>query len=106
MSYSFSRRQFLNTGVKAGMVAASSKLLVFEGLAQASNSSRYAPIFSQFDKYVEQYMREMNSPGMTLVMADRDGVQRVATYGFSDLEQKREVKPDNLFQIGSISKSF
>jgi D-alanyl-D-alanine carboxypeptidase len=88
------------------MVAASSKLLVFEGLAQASNSSRYAPIFSQFDKYVEQYMREMNSPGMTLVMADRDGVQRVATYGFSDLEQKREVKPDNLFQIGSISKSF
>jgi CubicO group peptidase (beta-lactamase class C family) len=43
---------------------------------------------------------------MTLVLADRDGVQRVATYGFSDLDAKASVKPEQLFHIGSISKSF
>ena len=51
-------------------------------------------------------MRDMNSPGMTLVLADREGVQRVATYGFSDLERQRQLDADELFQIGSITKSF
>jgi CubicO group peptidase (beta-lactamase class C family) len=48
----------------------------------------------------------MNAPGMTLVLADRDAVQRVATYGWSDLDRRLAVRPDELFQIGSISKSF
>jgi D-alanyl-D-alanine carboxypeptidase len=43
---------------------------------------------------------------MTLVLADRDGVQRVATYGLSDLDRHRELKADEVFHIGSISKSF
>ena len=51
-------------------------------------------------------MRAMNSPGMTLVLADREGVQRIATYGFGDVAGKAAVKPEELFQIGSISKSF
>lgn len=55
---------------------------------------------------VERYLREMNAPGMTLVIADRDRVLRVATYGLSDLERNETVRPDQLFQVGSISKSF
>ena len=51
-------------------------------------------------------MRDMNSPGMTLVLADRDGVQRVTTYGFGDLDRQRKLNADELFQIGSITKSF
>src|SRR5262245_16683136 len=51
-------------------------------------------------------MRVMNAPAMTLVLADREGIQRVATYGFSDVETKSLINPDQLFQIGSISKSF
>jgi CubicO group peptidase (beta-lactamase class C family) len=73
--------------------------------AQAAGTA-YRDTFSSLDRFVEQYMRAMNSPGLTLVLADRDGVQRVATYGFSDLDQKIAVKPEELFQIGSISKSF
>lgn len=59
-----------------------------------------------FDTFVERYLREMNAPGMTLVIADRNGPIRVATYGFADLERKEPVRPEHLFQIGSISKSF
>jgi CubicO group peptidase (beta-lactamase class C family) len=33
-------------------------------------------------------------------------VQRVATYGFGDLERQRRLNADELFQIGSITKSF
>jgi CubicO group peptidase (beta-lactamase class C family) len=33
-------------------------------------------------------------------------VQRVVTYGFGDLEAQRKVREDELFEIGSITKSF
>lgn len=48
----------------------------------------------------------MNAPGLTFAMADRSGVQRVVSYGFSDSDTKIPVNTNQLFQIGSISKSF
>jgi CubicO group peptidase (beta-lactamase class C family) len=77
---------------------------VKEGLA--STSTKYNEAFAELDRFVEQFMRDMKSPGMTLVLADRDGVQRVATYGFGDLDRQRRLEADELFQIGSITKSF
>lgn len=74
--------------------------------AHASTSARYGDVFGELDRFVEQFMREMNSPGMTLVLADRDGVQRVTSYGFGDLDRQRKLNADELFQIGSITKSF
>ena len=94
--------------LEAGLVAAAATAGAFwvdDGNA-ATTSSRYQSLFPELDRYVEQYMRDMNSPGMTLVLADRDGVQRVATYGLSDLERQRKLQADELFQIGSITKSF
>ncbi|HLY61889.1 MAG TPA: serine hydrolase domain-containing protein [Terriglobia bacterium] len=95
----------MNLGVRAVAVSAAGKFVVIESNAQSTASS-YAGVFTHLDTFIEQYMRDMNSPGMTLVMADRDGVQRVATYGFSDVDSKIGVRPDEFFQIGSISKSF
>jgi D-alanyl-D-alanine carboxypeptidase len=99
------RRDLLGLGLAAASVTAG-VFRVSEGAAQTPASTRYSPLFPALDQFVEQYMRDMNSPGMTLVLADRDGVQRVTTYGFSDLERQRHVAKDELFQIGSISKSF
>jgi len=98
------RREFLGSSA-ATALASSPKFLAFESFAESS-SSTYKSIYKPLDAFVEQYLRAMNAPGLTLVLADRDGVQRVVTYGFSDLEQKIRVTPDQLFQIGSISKSF
>ena len=105
MSFSVTRRSFLNLTGQAVAAAAATQFFVLESRSQEV-MSKYAECFNQLDTFIEQYMREMNSPGMTLVIADRDGVQRVATYGFSDLEQNIAVKPQELFEIGSISKSF
>jgi len=91
--------------VQTATLAAGSRFLVLESSAQEA-TSRYQSFFPQLDKFVEQYMREQGAPGMTLVLSDRDGVHRVVTYGFSDIDRKTSVTPDQLFQIGSISKSF
>jgi CubicO group peptidase (beta-lactamase class C family) len=105
MAFAITRRKFVTLGAQTAAAAAASRFLVVEALGQAEGS-KYAGVFAQLDHFVELYMRNMNAPGMTLVMADRDGVQRVATYGFSDLELKTPVKAGELFEIGSISKSF
>lgn len=98
------RREFLGSSA-ATALASTPKFLAFESFAENS-SSTYKSIFKPLDAFVEQYLRAMNAPGLTLVLADREGIQRVVTYGFSDLEQKIRVTPERLFQIGSISKSF
>ena len=104
MSLRTSRREFLNRGARAASAMVGSRFLVTETYAQADRA--YQAGFDRLDRYIEQYMRDMNTPGMTMAIADRDGVQRVATYGFSDPDLKVPVKAEELFQIGSISKSF
>src|SRR5882672_1068525 len=99
------RREMLHAGLTGAAFAASARFLVAESHAQGG-SSKYQESFARLDQFVEQYMRDMNSPGMTLVLVDREGVQRVTTYGLSDLDRQRELKTDELFHIGSISKSF
>ncbi len=111
MTSSISRREFVTSSAKTAAMVAGGRFFITDAAAQPRGSqpgtgTAYRAVFSDLDKFVEQYMRAMNSPGMTLVLADRDGVQRVTTYGFTDIETKVAVKPEELFQIGSISKSF
>lgn len=77
-----------------------------KGAQTGVSAARYAAAFEAIDAMVERYMRAMDAPGLTLTLAGREGVLRVATYGLSDLERKEPVRPDHLFQIGSITKSF
>ena len=51
-------------------------------------------------------MKAMNSPGLTLGIANRAGTVRVASFGFSNPGLKLAVEPNMLFHIGSITKSF
>jgi CubicO group peptidase (beta-lactamase class C family) len=105
VAFSVSRRQFMSAGIQAATLAAAGRFLVVDSLAEDAKSP-YKPVFAKLDRFVEQYMRDMNAPGLTMVLADRSGVQRVTSYGFSDVEGKIAITPDQLFQIGSISKSF
>lgn len=58
------------------------------------------------DAFVERHRREMGVPGLTLGLAGRDGVIAVRTYGHADVKTGAPVRPENLFEIGSITKSF
>ncbi len=61
-------------------------------------------------KLIEAYMAEHRAawgfPGMTLAVVTRDGFTGYAQSGLADVERGIEVRPDHLFQIGSISKMF
>jgi len=51
-------------------------------------------------------MHHHGTPGMAVVITEREGSLHAAYGGFADLKAKRPVTPDTLYQIGSISKSF
>jgi CubicO group peptidase (beta-lactamase class C family) len=106
MSGLLSRREFVRASAQGAAVAAAGSFFISESVLGGQGSSSYQPVFEALDHFVEQYLREMNAPGLTFVMADRAGVQRVAAYGFSDVEAKAAVNTNQLFEIGSISKSF
>ena len=98
----FTRRELIANTFKASAVMAATQVFHLDALA----ASKYDAIHAQLDSFVESYMRAMNSPGLTLSLADRDGVQRVTTYGLSDKDLRERVQPGQLFEIGSITKSF
>ena len=96
----FSRRQFI---IGSAMVSAAVLINPRNLLAQ---SAAVQPLFAKLDEYIARHMRETVAPGMTLALANRDGVIRVSTYGFADTKEKARVVPETMFEIGSISKSF
>ena len=96
----------MQAGVFGASVIGLGAFRASEAATPPGGSDRYADIYPTLDRFVEQYMRDMSSPGMTLVLADRDAVHRVVTYGFGDLEARKPVQESELFEIGSISKSF
>src|SRR5262245_1216281 len=105
----WTRRELLGRSLRAGVGLAGSRLIVTELQARTDRSATgkaLEPAFRALDQFVRRYMRAMDAPGMTLVVADRGAVLRVATYGFSDIDHAAPVDSNQLFEIGSISKSF
>ncbi|MBV9303618.1 MAG: serine hydrolase [Acidobacteriaceae bacterium] len=101
------RRAFLIGALRASTLSATT-FLVQEGTlsAEQARDASFGPVFGPLDDFIQAYMRAMNSPGLTLALADKDRVVRTAAFGFSDLETKAPVTPDLLFEVGSITKSF
>ena len=68
--------------------------------------SRLEAVFTRLDRYIEIRMQAANTPGMAVALTDREKLLRISTYGYSDIAVQIPVRPDTLFEIGSISKSF
>src|SRR5271170_6080329 len=98
------RRELLGLGVEIAAGVSAGAFFLSETRADAQ--SRYASAFTLLDRFVEQYLRDMNAPGLTLVLADASGVQRVCAYGLDNLATRRPLDEAELFHIGSITKSF
>ena len=100
-----SRRNFLSASARTAAALAAGSFFVVEA-AQTQTDAVHNPADQALDHFVEFYMKAMNSPGLTLGTANRAGTVRVASFGFSNPALKLQVEPDQLFHIGSITKSF
>ena len=60
----------------------------------------------EVDQYMQAQLVEQRIPGSTLVVVREGKVVYSKGYGYADREAARPVKPEDRFEIGSISKSF
>jgi D-alanyl-D-alanine carboxypeptidase len=99
------RRQMIALGV--GMTAVAGRVRSSIVVAHpAEDPGPYERAFDPLDRFVAQYLRDIGAPGLTLVLADANAVRRVACFGYDDLGGSRLLRSDQLFEIGSITKSF
>ena len=71
-----------------------------------AQSAAVQPLFAKLDDFIARHMHETGAPGLTLALANRDGLIRASTYGYADTKAGLKVAPETMFEIGSISKSF
>src|SRR5215213_6607696 len=99
-----SRRKFISTGAKSAVAV--TLLHSFVPARVLAQAAAVQPVFTRLDEFIVRHMRETGVPGMTLALANRDGLIRVSTYGYADTKAGLRVVPETMFEIGSISKSF
>ncbi len=100
--YPITRRRFFDLTGKAALGLGAARVLgPFNALADETS-----PGIREIDAFANRHIREMGAPGLTLGLADRNGVIAVRTYGHTDVKTGRPVAPGDLFEIGSITKSF
>ena len=57
-------------------------------------------------RFVELHLPAIQAPGVAIGLTSRDDPLGVVTVGHANLPAREPVRPENRFQIGSISKSF
>jgi CubicO group peptidase (beta-lactamase class C family) len=58
------------------------------------------------DECIKKHMSRHNTPALALVLTDHSDTLHLKTFGFSNLEARRRLTPNDLFEIGSIGKTF
>lgn len=113
MPTTLTRRQLITRGMKAGVglavlngLPAIMRPVLAASMTCQRAADRFQPAFQRLDEFIARHMNEMGAPGMTLALADRNGLLRSSQYGFADLKAGVKVSPQTLFEIGSVSKSF
>ncbi|HKS75687.1 MAG TPA: serine hydrolase domain-containing protein [Terriglobales bacterium] len=64
------------------------------------------PANSDVDHYIQTEMQKHHIPGLALLIARNGQIVRAQGYGFANLELQVPVKPESIFQSGSMGKQF
>jgi CubicO group peptidase (beta-lactamase class C family) len=58
------------------------------------------------DSYIQAELQRQNIPGLSLLVARNGTIVRAQGYGFANVELQVPVKPEAIFQSGSVGKQF
>src|SRR5688572_30017367 len=60
----------------------------------------------EVDDYVQAEMKKQRIPGLSLAVAKNGVLEKTAGYGLANLEWSTPARPDTIFQIQSVTKTF
>src|SRR5690349_2249979 len=61
---------------------------------------------AKIDRFVKQQMLAQQIPGVAVAVLREGKIELLKNYGFSNVELQVPVKPETIFQSGSIGKQF
>jgi D-alanyl-D-alanine carboxypeptidase len=97
----------LTAGMMAGALATGAESQVKPATIAIKQAGRnYTAALAKLRDYAIAELDAVGLPGMTLTVVDVDGFTATMAVGWSDIAAKIPVRSDQLFQIGSISKSI
>lgn len=83
---------------------------VFFGIDSSSQgineNKKSAQSIAELQTHLENVLKEMHVPGMSVAIVNRDGPIWIAGLGKADLASDRSATAATLFRIGSVSKGF
>jgi D-alanyl-D-alanine carboxypeptidase len=101
------RRAFLLAGSTAAVAAGPAGAVAHRRrLSVRPGAGKYAPAITAVARYAGQHLRDWALPGLTVLLADQDGLVAQMQLGLADVERRIPMGPRHKVQIGSISKSF
>jgi CubicO group peptidase (beta-lactamase class C family) len=77
-------------------------LILFTSFAAAQTSANTAPV----DEYVKAEMQRQHIPGLSLLVAKNGKIVQAEGFGLANVELQVPVKPESVFQSGSVGKQF
>jgi CubicO group peptidase (beta-lactamase class C family) len=75
-----------------------------QSTTRISNENRSVEI--RIDQVVKEHMSEYKIPGVSLAVLRRGEIVLLKSYGLANVEHQVPVKPETIFQSGSIGKQF
>lgn len=86
-------------------------IFIISGTQQISSKTKQhnrldTIISKEVDKYVTDELEKVSFPGLALAIIKEGEPIYIKTYGFADIENRKEVRESTLFEIGSNSKAF
>lgn len=81
-------------------------LALFLTLISATASTAQDPVVSKIDEFITAEMRKQKIPGVSLAVVKDGKPLLVKGYGLANLEHQVPVKPETVFQSGSVGKQF
>lgn len=77
-------------------------MLLISAVASFAQNTNVAPI----DRFLTAEMQTRKIPGVAVAVLRQGKIEVLRTYGFANLEHQVPVKPETVFQSGSMAKQF
>jgi len=100
LHFALDRRTFVGGGAVLAGLASSARA----STDKTGGGRAQAKALSAIEDYVKDHRDAWGIPGMTLCVVDRNGFTGFVRSGLANVDRDIRVRPDHLFQVGSITK--
>src|SRR5690348_11308807 len=103
------RREVVGLGLGAGFAAAApaaAQEITASRIFENDQDGRFAAAMHDIDAYAAEHVKAQGLPGLTVAVMGPGGFVGLLQRGYADVGRRTPVAGGQLFQIGSISKSF